>query len=229
MSELWAWNVSAWVYARTYGPLAHRLDEDVFSWLGREGLAGKVVMDCGCGPGVVARKLVELGAAKVICVDVSPKMLEQVGDDPRLIKVQARLEPGELKPIADQYAPEGVDVVLFKRSLYHPTDVAVEVLREAHGLLKPGGQVVVVHPERKILPYAFGRPLRVHRHTPYHLFNRTISKIGVRLGGEQYTVHTRDELLSLARRAAGENSVSEIPTSQGSFNLIALTRAADAA
>lgn len=224
MSSLWAWNVSALVYARTYGDLAHKLDEDVVSFLGD--LTGKIVLDAGCGPGVVSQKLANAGAEKVLCVDVTQGMLDQIPDDPRLVKVLARLDPGSLKPIVAEHAPGGVDVILFKRSLYHRPDQAEELLREAHSLLRPGGHVVVVHPERKLFPYAFGRPMRLHRHTPYHLFNRTISRIGRRVGAEDYTLHTRDELLELARRAAGGSNVTQIPSQQEAFNLVALSRPA---
>lgn len=224
MSSLWAWNVSALVYARTYGDLAHKLDEDVVAFLGD--LKGKIVLDAGCGPGVVSAKLAAAGAEKVLCVDVTQGMLDQIPDDPKLVKVLARLDPGSLKPIVAEHAPNGVDVILFKRSLYHRPAEAEELLREAHGLLRPGGHVVVVHPERKTFPYAFGRPMRLHKHTPYHLFNRTISRIGRRVGAEDYTLHTRDELLELARRAAGGAPVSTIPSKQEAFNLVAISRPA---
>lgn len=220
MSSLWAWNVSALFYARTYGPLAHSLDDDVLRHLGPDGVRDKVILDAGCGPGVVARKLAAAGARKVICADVAAGMLEQVGAHPALIIAQRVLEPGALAALAAEHAPEGLDLVLFKRSLYHPSAQAEALLREALSLLRPGGKVVVVHPERALIPYAFGRPARLRRHTAYHLFNRTVSRLGVALGGEQYTLYTRDELLALAQRVASR--VEHIPSEQDAFNLVAL-------
>ncbi|MFN7145111.1 MAG: class I SAM-dependent methyltransferase, partial [Myxococcota bacterium] len=66
----WAWEISARFYRRTYGPLAHGLDDQLFAVLGD--VTGKVVADVGCGPGVVVRKFLERGAAKVYAIDVSP-------------------------------------------------------------------------------------------------------------------------------------------------------------
>jgi SAM-dependent methyltransferase len=220
MSSLWAWNISALFYARTYGPLAHALDDDVLRHLGPDGVRGKVVLDAGCGPGVVARKLAAAGAAKVICADVAAGMLEQLGEHPALLPVQTALVSGTLRTLAAEHAPEGVDLVLFKRSLYHPSPEAEAILRDALSILRPGGRVVVVHPERSLVPYAFGRPARLRRHTPYHLFNRTISRLGVALGGEQYTLYTQGELLALAHKVASR--VQPIPSAQHAFNLVAL-------
>lgn len=194
----WAWEISARFYRRTYGPLAHGLDDQLFAVLGD--VTGKVVADVGCGPGVVVRKFLERGAAKVYAIDVSPAMLAQVPDDPRVVKVQARLEDDPLPRLSAE--AQGFDVVLFKRSLYQPRPGAVATLRAARAALRPGGVVAVIHPEASLLTYAFGSPPRLRSHTPYHLFNRGISTLGVLAGGEDYAVYTRDELVQLVSEAA---------------------------
>lgn len=218
---VWAWDISARFYRRTYGPLAHGLDDQLFAWLGD--LTGAVVADVGCGPGVVARKFLGRGAGRVYAIDVSPLMLAQVGDDPRIVPVQGRVEDHVLERIRDEGEPEGFDVVLFKRSLYLPRPQAVEALRAALACLRPGGRVCVIHPEARLLTYAFGSPPRPRAHTPYHLFNRAISTLGVLVGGEDYSVYTRDELRALAEEAADTAPVEVLDGGlSAAFNLVGI-------
>lgn len=231
---LWAWDISARFYRRTYGPIAHGLDAQLFAWLGD--LDGKIVADVGCGPGVVARKFVAGGAARVYAIDVSAAMLAQVGDDPRIVPVEGRVEDGVLERLAASSVspsgpPNGFDVVLFKRSLYLPRPAALATLRTAIRCLRPGGRVCIVHPERRLVTYAFGSPPRLRSHTPYHLFNRGISTLGVLAGGEDYAVYTRADLLALAEEAAQGAPVEALDGGlSASFNLVAIhaTSSADA-
>jgi SAM-dependent methyltransferase len=224
-SRLWAWDVSALFYSKTYGPLAHQLDEELFAYLGKD-LEGAVVADCGCGPGIVSRKLVERGAGKVFAIDSNPQMLRQVPPLPQIVSVQAVAEEGILEKLCVQQAWEGFDLVLFKRSLYQDRPDALRLLRSTYQHLRPGGRIAIVHPERSVLAYAFGDPPRLHRHTPYHLFNRALSVFGVLTGAEQYALYTRDELSDLAAEVAGSDKVERIPSAQRAFNLIAIRRPA---
>lgn len=223
--SIWAWNISALFYKRTYGPLAHQLDEDLFSYLG-EDLKGAVVADCGCGPGVVSRKLVGRGAQRVFAIDANPLMLRQLEVVPQIIPIEAKVEEGIFDRLEKEWGQQGLDLILFKRSLYQDRPQAVEVLRSAYRHLNPGGRVVIVHPEGSWRVYAFGDPPRLHRHTPYHLFNRAISLLGVLAGIESYALYTREELLALALEASPEASVELIPSQQRAFNLVSLQRPA---
>jgi SAM-dependent methyltransferase len=223
MAGLQGWNISALFYAKTYGPLAHQLDQDLFAYLG-DSLRGAVAADCGCGPGVVSQKLVAHGAAKVFAIDVSPQMLKQVPMLPPIKTVQAVVEDGILRRLKEAEASPGFDLILFKRSLYQDKPQALQVLREAFECLRPGGRVVVVHPEGALLRYAFGEPPRLQRHSLYHLFNRAISLFGVVTGLEKYALYTRAELLSLAKEAAGHGKVEELPSQQQAFNLVAICK-----
>jgi SAM-dependent methyltransferase len=223
MASLQGWNISALFYAKTYGPLAHQLDEELFAYLG-DSLRGAVVADCGCGPGVVSQKLVEHGAEKVFAIDVSPQMLKQVPRLPQIKTLQAVVEDGALQRLTETEASGGFDLILFKRSLYQDKPQALRVLRDAFQCLRPGGCIVVIHPEGALLRYAFGEPLRLQRHSLYHLFNRSISLFGVATGLEKYALYTRAELLTLAREAAGKGEVKEIASQQQAFNLVAICK-----
>lgn len=222
-SGLWGWKISALVYRWTYGPLAHELDTALLGFLGDD-LRGMVVADVGCGPGIVARKLLAAGARQVFAIDVEADMLSQVGEQPGLITVQGRAEDDVLGRVRATHGIAGFDLILFKRSLYQPTDTAREVLRQAWQHLSPNGRLCVVHPEASLRRYAFGEPLRVRRHTPYHLFNRTASRIGTLIGAEHYTLYSREELRDLIGGVAGPERVVDIPSDQRSFVLVAAQR-----
>lgn len=220
---LWAWDVSALVYARTYGPLAHRLDDEIISAT-REAFQGGVIIDCGCGPGVVTAKLAAAGPRLVVAVDVSQKMLDQVAPRDNVIAIRSEIQAGVLSTLRAAHAAEGFSLILFKRSLYHPHDEAVALLRDGYANLKPGGSIAIVHPEGSVLRYAFGEPARLRSYTPYHLFNRTISRLGVLAGGEHYTTPTREDLLALANEIDPGAEVSRIPLDQACFNLILIRK-----
>lgn len=224
--------MSSFFYARTYLRIAHQVDDDLISYLGGR-LPGAWVADCGCGPGVVAEKLLQHGAARVLAIDRNPRMLAQVR-----ARLPDRLADGSLEVIAGSF--DGpffseltarsadrrlLDVVLFKRSLYGPRRETSETLRCAMGAVRPGGVVVVIHPERSLLRYALGDGERVTSFTAFHLFNRFISRIGEFLGAGPYTLYGRSELIDLMRTAADGQSVETVPTSQRAYNLVAITRA----
>jgi hypothetical protein len=82
--------------------------------------------------------------------------------------------------------------------------------------------LAVIHGERSLRRYAFGPGLRPAPHTPYHLFNRAISKIGQILGLGHYQVYTQAELLDLLRAAAPGRRVELIPSQQWAYNLVAV-------
>jgi SAM-dependent methyltransferase len=147
---------------RTYGALAHQLDEDVFRYLGARVREG-VVVDAGCGAGVGVRKFLQHGAEKVFAVDARAGILRQVPAHPRVEPVLGSISPQLLVELAFRSTPVGFDVLLFKRSLYSSRPAARELLETAFSLLRPGGRIVVVHPEgdtegprREFLEGAFG-------------------------------------------------------------------------
>lgn len=221
-----SWVVSAPFYRLSYIDIAHHLDEALFTYLADK-VEGAVVADCGCGPGVVVEKFLQRDAAHVIGVDVNEAMLQQTREcvsqttaRDQVQTVQAVFSPDLFSRLQEQYLDgKGFDVILFKRSLYMDRTQALSVLRAAAESLNEDGALVVIHGKRSLKRYAFGPGMRLMRYTPYHLFNRTISKVGDWLGLGTYNLYTEKELLDLLREAAPNYQVSAIPSEQYAYNL----------
>ena len=228
----WRWFLSAMFYRYSYIRIAHQVDEDLFVFLG-DRVRGAVVADCGCGPGIVVEKFVRRGAAKVLAVDVNAAMLNQARR-----RLAAYLANGQVETLHMSFAPEsfaeilahacgqaGLDIVLFKRSLYVRPEQAKRILAMVCRYLRPNGVLAVIHPERAWQHYAFGPGLKVESYTPYHLFNRGVSRLADWCGIGQYTVYDRAELQSLVQAALPTFQVISIPSRQVAYNLVAATMA----
>jgi ubiquinone/menaquinone biosynthesis C-methylase UbiE len=101
-------------------------------------LAGKRVVDIGCGPGTLARRLVDAGA-RVTGIDPGAAALARARD----AVPEARFEAatGEALPFPDA----SFDGAVMLNSLHHVPDPAA-ALAEAARVLAPGGLLVVVEP-----------------------------------------------------------------------------------
>lgn len=105
-------------------------------------VAGKRVLDVGCGDGHIARLITKAGG-HVVGIDPTPKQLER-----------ARAK----EPAGDETYDEGVaedlkfedgsfDVVVFFNSLHHvPVPSIPKALDEAVRVLRPGGRIYVAEP-----------------------------------------------------------------------------------
>ena len=114
-------------------------EAEVFSYVDSIGLAGKRVLDFGCGDGVYAPDLLKRGATEVIGIDDSPKMIglanERFGD---LKGAQFIVADGGSLP----FEQNGFDFVFANFVLHHFVDL-IPPLKEIFRVLKPDGQVLV--------------------------------------------------------------------------------------
>ncbi len=224
-----SWRVSAPFYRLSYIDIAHHLDEALFAHLADE-VQGAVVADCGCGPGIVVEKFLQRGASHVIGVDVNEAMLQQTRErvspaiaNGRVQTVQATFSPKLFPRLQKQYLDDGgFDIILFKRSLYLKRKRALFVLRAAARGLNKGGVLAVIHGKRSLRRYAFGPGMCLMPYTPYHLFNRGISKLGERLGMGNYRLYTEEELLDLLHETAPNYQIEKIASEQHAYNLAAI-------
>lgn len=101
-------------------------------------VAGRRVLDAGCGPGIYAAELVEREAVVVGC-DASPAMVElaraKVGDG-------ADLRVHQLEEPFDWLADSSVDVA-FAALVYHYLNDRPSFLKEMHRVLRPDGALVI--------------------------------------------------------------------------------------
>lgn len=140
-------------------PVVFGMLGDVLKEHDDSGSEGKVVLDIGCGEGYCARKVIEMGASKVIGSDISKEMiacaLNTAGGDDRF-KYYEAVAGDLLKGLNDNLDYLGIDsatetfdvaiaVFLFN---YLTTNEMEEVILQIYQALKPGGTFIfsVPHP-----------------------------------------------------------------------------------
>ena len=140
-------------------PVVFGMLEDVLKEHNDSGSEGKVVLDIGCGEGYCARKVIEMGASKVVGSDISKEMiacaLNTSGGDDKF-KYYEAVAGDLLKGLNDNLDYLGIDsaketfdvaiaVFLFN---YLTTNEMEEVILQTYQALKPGGTFIfsVPHP-----------------------------------------------------------------------------------
>jgi SAM-dependent methyltransferase len=222
------WYLSAIFYKYTYIRIVHQVDEDLFAYLG-DRIRGALIADCGCGPGIMAEKLLRRGAARILAIDVNPAMLNQTRRRLAIYAANAQVDivrssfyPESFSRVmANSQGRSGLDIILFKRSLYIRPEQAKHILAAASQYLAPGGMLVIIHPERSIRHYAFDPGLKLMSYTAYHLFDRAISLLADYLGLGHYTVYSKTELLSMVQTTLPHYKVESIRSQQNAYNLVA--------
>ena len=140
--ELWEGNADEWTRGVREGLDVFRdlyNNPAFFAFLGD--VAGKRVLDAGCGEGTNTRKLADLGA-EVVGIDLSARMIEHArGSDAR---VDFRV--GSMTDLAE-FEDESFDLVVSTMALMDTPDLR-GALREFARVVRRGGRVVfsITHP-----------------------------------------------------------------------------------
>ncbi len=119
-----------------FGTGTHPTTALCLEWLDSLDLAGKTVIDFGCGSGILAIAAIKLGAAKVIGIDIDPQAITASKDNAERNGVADQLEL-----YLPQNQPEGLvaDVVV--------ANILAGPLRDLSGviksLIKPGGYLAM--------------------------------------------------------------------------------------
>lgn len=150
-----AWDRYALIYQN-----AHNLPTDTVTYAPGAGteaehrllgpVAGKRVLDLGCGGGQAAIALAKQGAV-AIGIDIS---VEQLAFARRLAEeeeTRVELRHGDLAELAFQRA-DSVDIVMSMMALHYAPDLN-RVFRQAHRVLKPNGMLLftVPHPASAVV------------------------------------------------------------------------------
>ncbi|MBX6420822.1 MAG: 50S ribosomal protein L11 methyltransferase [Nevskia sp.] len=91
-----------------FGTGAHPSTALCLEWLAGQKLAGRRVLDYGCGSGILAIAALKLGAAHALAVDLDPQALLAARENARRNAVSARLSCAT----PEQCMEEAVDIVL---------------------------------------------------------------------------------------------------------------------
>lgn len=141
-----------WDPTSEFRPL-HEINPLRLEWINnRAPLAGKNVIDIGCGGGILAESMAKKGA-KVTGIDLSDKALK-VAD---LHGLESGIAVRYKKIAAEQMANEETgqyDVVTCMEMLEHVPDPA-SIIRACFTLVKPGGQVFFSTLNRNAKSYLF--------------------------------------------------------------------------
>jgi len=91
-----------------FGTGTHPTTALCLQWLDGARLAGKTVLDYGCGSGILAIAAVRLGARRAIAVDIDPQCLEVTRENARRNGVQDRIDVH----LAQEWREETVEVLI---------------------------------------------------------------------------------------------------------------------
>ncbi len=127
-------------------------------WWAAQWVAGKDVLDAGCGLGYGTRLLADQGPSRLVAVDVSAEALERTaGEGIETVEADVRDLPFE----ADTF-----DVIVCFEVIEH-VESHERVVGELQRVLRPGGTLLISSPNRDV--YTPGNPHHVHEFLPEEL------------------------------------------------------------
>ncbi|MDD5462294.1 MAG: 50S ribosomal protein L11 methyltransferase [Methylococcales bacterium] len=118
-----------------FGTGTHPTTALCLEWLANHDLAGKTVIDYGCGSGILAVAAILLGSKIAHAVDIDPQALTATQSNALKNNVQDRVHCY----LPEQFAPFQADIVL-ANILAKPL---IEMSEQICALLAPGGQLVL--------------------------------------------------------------------------------------
>jgi ribosomal protein L11 methyltransferase len=118
-----------------FGTGTHPTTALCLEWLASHDLTGKIVIDYGCGSGILAIAAILLGAKQAYAIDIDPQALTATNDNAIKNNVQNQINCY----FPDQFPAQQADVVL-ANILAKPL---IELSGQICALLRPAGQLVL--------------------------------------------------------------------------------------
>ncbi len=118
-----------------FGTGTHPTTALCLEWLANQKLSGKVVMDYGCGSGILAVAALLLGAKEVHALDIDPQAITATRDNAEKNNVQDKIK----SYLPDQMPTLQADIVV-ANILANPL---CELAPQISKLVKPGGHLVL--------------------------------------------------------------------------------------
>jgi 2-polyprenyl-3-methyl-5-hydroxy-6-metoxy-1,4-benzoquinol methylase len=136
-----------------------RRGEERFDALTRAAVAGRNVLDIGCGKGRNSARLLDLGAARVLGIDISQSAIDEA---------QERAQPGRLEFSRGDVTREleGAFGAIFGRAILHHLDYRGFLVRLYEEHLEPGGTMLFMEPQGENLLIRLYARLVSAAHTP---------------------------------------------------------------
>jgi ribosomal protein L11 methyltransferase len=122
-----------------FGTGTHPSTALCLQWLAEHDLAGKKVLDYGCGSGILAIAALKRGAVHADAVDIDPQALTATLGNAQLNDVDGRLRCASVAQFTEQAVDEAVDIVL-ANILAKPLMQLAPMLAQR---LRPGGHIVL--------------------------------------------------------------------------------------
>jgi SAM-dependent methyltransferase len=130
-------------------------------WWAASAVAGKEVLDAGCGNGYGLRMLAAAGPARLVGVDLSAEAVTRAQQE---AAGAAEVVEGDVHDLP--FGDESFDVAVCFEVIEH-VERQDEVLRELRRVLRPHGTLLISSPNRDV--YTPGNPHHVHEFLPEEL------------------------------------------------------------